>query len=179
VPPGAYRHTGRVRDWSEEQAFTVVADPRIPVSQRDRKAQAKLTADLHSKHDQLNRAINELRELRDQAIDRARKAQEAGDTATVAEAKALKDELDAIEAELLQPKIKSSQDSLNYPIKLNSKLVNLMFTVDLHDGAPPAQSLALAKQLMTGVDEQIARLTEAKRGPARKLGLKPAARTAA
>ena len=179
VPPGAYRVRVESGDWSEEQLFAVVADPRVPVAQRDRKGQAKLTSDLHAKHDQLNRAVNELRELRDQAIDRARKAQEAGDEGVVADCKSLKDELDAIEGELLQPKIKSSQDSLNYPIKLNSKLVNLMFTVELHDGAPPAQSLALASQLMTGVDEQIARLAQVRRGPARKLGLKPTSRATA
>ena len=172
VAPGRYRVRLDLGEWSEEQSFAVVADPRMPASPEDRAAQATLTADLHTKHGQLNRAVNGLRELREQAIDRARKAHEAGDESTVADAKALTETLDAIEGELLQPKIKSSQDSLNYPIKLNAKMVGLIGTIEQYDSAPPTQSLALARHLLDAVDVQLTRFTEVQDGPAKKLGLK-------
>jgi hypothetical protein len=48
--------------------------------------------------------------------------------------------LTAVEEELMQTKIKSSQDALNYPIKLNNKLAALASAVDSADYAPTNQS---------------------------------------
>ena len=48
--------------------------------------------------------------------------------------------LTAVEEELIQTKIRSSQDALNFPIKLNNKLAALASTVDGSDDAPTMQS---------------------------------------
>ena len=44
--------------------------------------------------------------------------------------------LTAVEEELIQTKIRSSQDAFNYPIKLNNKLAALGSTVDGADYPP-------------------------------------------
>ena len=177
VSPGTYQVRLTAGDWSAQQSFAVLADPRLPATSEELAAQSALTADLHAAHDRLNVAVNELRLLRTKTVERARAAHASGDETTVAATKALSETLDEIEGELLQPKIKSSQDSLNYPIKLNAKIVSLMHTVEQYDGAPPTQSVALAEFLTSGVDAQLARLDDVKSGPAEKLGLEPAAQT--
>ena len=163
VGPGSYRVRITSGDWTAEESFTVIPDPRLEVSAEDRAAQLGLLQDIHARHDELNKAINELRSMRESAIKAARAAKERGDEATVADAKSFTDTLNSVEEEMLQPKIKSSQDSLNYPIKINSKLVALLYTVESYDGAPPAQSFELYEELAGKLRTQLERLEEAKR----------------
>ena len=64
----------------------------------------------------------------------------------------------AIEGELIQVKAESSQDTLNYPVKLNTKLANLAGSVGAGDAAPTRQAQELYAELAGRVDEELARL---------------------
>jgi len=66
--------------------------------------------------------------------------------------------LTAIEEELNQTKIKSGQDALNFPIKLNNKLAALASSVDGADYAPTAQSYDVYNDLTGKIDAQLATL---------------------
>ncbi len=70
--------------------------------------------------------------------------------------------LTAVEEELMQTKIKSSQDALNYPIKLNNKLAALASSVDSADYAPTAQSYDVYNDLSGKIDAQLAVLVKIK-----------------
>ncbi|HSK70534.1 MAG TPA: hypothetical protein VK892_02480, partial [Pyrinomonadaceae bacterium] len=70
--------------------------------------------------------------------------------------------LTAVEEELVQTKIRSSQDALNYPIKLNNKLAALVSAVDSADYPPTAQSFDVYNDLTAKIDAQLARLAEIK-----------------
>jgi hypothetical protein len=70
--------------------------------------------------------------------------------------------LTAVEEELMQTRIKSSQDALNYPIKLNHKLAALASSVDSADYAPTAQSYDVYKDLTGKIDAQLANLARIK-----------------
>ena len=70
--------------------------------------------------------------------------------------------LSAVEEELMQTKIKSSQDALNFPIKLNNKLAALASTVDAADYAPTAQSYDVYNDLTGKIDAQLAILARIK-----------------
>ena len=70
--------------------------------------------------------------------------------------KELAEKLTAIEEELIQTKSKSSQDPLNYPIKLNNKLAAMSGVISRSDFAPTDQAYAvfdeLSKQLKVQLD---------------------------
>ncbi|MDQ3374699.1 MAG: hypothetical protein M3521_12535, partial [Acidobacteriota bacterium] len=70
--------------------------------------------------------------------------------------------LTAVEEELIQTKIKSGQDALNYPIKLNNKLAALSSVVDSGDFAPTNQANDVYNDLTGRIDAQLAVLANIK-----------------
>jgi hypothetical protein len=161
VPPGEYQVRITVGNETRTASFRVVKDPRVTATQDQLQEQYALCMRLHRKHDELNKAVNRIRALRQQAEEWARRAKgtESGDE-IIETARKLKEKLDAIEGELLQVKIESPQDSLNYPVKLNHKLAALLATVDLAEAAPTESQRALAEDLIARTDAQLAALTK-------------------
>ena len=64
----------------------------------------------------------------------------------------------AIEEDLYQTKNQSSQDPLNYPIRLNNKLAALAGVIAGADAAPTDQSIALYEELTAKIDAQLRQL---------------------
>ena len=115
---------------------------------------------IHDKHDEINKAVNTIRAIRTQAGEWAKRVKGSeSEEKIVTAGKELSAKLDAIEEELLQVKIQSDQDSLNYPVKLNSKLVALAWMVSYAEAAPTAQAKALCDELIAKTDEHLAKLT--------------------
>jgi hypothetical protein len=61
---------------------------------------------------------------------------------------------------LHQTKNQSSQDPLNYPIRLNNKLAALAGVVDSADAAPTDQSYAVYDEIVVQTDGQLAKLAQ-------------------
>ena len=75
--------------------------------------------------------------------------------------------LTEIEGEIYQYRNRSSQDPLNYPIRLNNKLAALQGIVESGDYKPTDQSYAVFKDLSARLDKQLAQLDAlAERGAA-------------
>ena len=70
-------------------------------------------------------------------------------------AKALVKKLTEVEEELYQTKNRSSEDPLNFPIKLNNKLAALEGVVESSDNAPTSQSSVVYEDLATRVNAQL------------------------
>ncbi len=156
VVPGEYKAQLTIGDSVQTETFTIVKDPRIATTQAELEAQFDLLNAIRDKHDELNVGINKIRTARTQATEWAKRVK--GSTAEekiVAAAKALSEKLDAIEGELLQVKIQSDQDSLNFPVKLNAKLSALAFMVGGADAAPTKQAGELFSDLAGKVDAQL------------------------
>ena len=66
--------------------------------------------------------------------------------------------LTAIEGEIYQYRNRSSQDPLNYPIRLNNKLAALQGIVETGDYKPTDQSYAVFKELSERLDKQFGQL---------------------
>lgn len=159
VVPGTYQVRLTALGQTQTTEVTIVRDPRQGTSAEDFQAQFDLLHKIHRKHDELNKAVNQIRAARRQAIDWARRVKGTDAEAKVtAEAKSLSERLDAIEGELLQMKIQSFQDSLNFPVKLNAKLSSLIGMVSNADAAPTKQAGQLFESLGEQVDKQIAAL---------------------
>ena len=73
-------------------------------------------------------------------------------------AKSLNGKMTAIEEELYQTKNQSSQDPLNYPIRLNNKLAALGGVVSSADTAPTEQSYAVYEDLVGKINVQLQKL---------------------
>jgi hypothetical protein len=72
-----------------------------------------------------------------------------------AAAEALDQTLTTVEEALYQTKNQSSQDPLNYPIRLNNKLAALGATVASADAAPTAQAYAVYDELVAKIDAEL------------------------
>ncbi|MBK9154682.1 MAG: glycosyl hydrolase [Chloracidobacterium sp.] len=156
VPPGNYQVRLSVDGKPVgTEAFAIKADPRLASSQEDLQKQFEFLVKATDKLSATHSAISEIRDLK-------RQLDEVGARMT-AENKDLKDgaaeivkKLTAVEEELIQTRIRSSQDALNYPIKLNNKLAALKSSVDLGDFAPTSQSYDVYNDLTSKIDAQLA-----------------------
>jgi len=76
----------------------------------------------------------------------------------ISRGKALSKKLFEIENELYQTKNQSSQDPLNYPIKLNNKIAAVLGAVQMSDTAPTRQESEVFEDLATKVNAQLRQL---------------------
>ena len=124
--PGDYRVRLTVGDKTQEQPFTIVPDPRSSATPEDFAAQFALQQEIGAKLSEAHNAIIQLRQIRGEVERWEERAKDKPELARIPEtAKELKDKLQKIEDELIQHRAKGMQDTLNYPIKLNAKLVFL------------------------------------------------------
>ncbi|MFN1835634.1 VPS10 domain-containing protein [Balneola sp. MJW-20] len=158
--PGTYTvtlHIGEEEIASAE--IEVLKDPRLTeVSQEDLEAQFTLVQTINAKLDTTHKAINHIRELRDEISDMLSAAGDNEEAQAIA--KEIRTALSEIENELMQTKAEATQDVLNYPIKLNNKLAALKSTVATGYGRPTDQQYAVFEELAGKVDEQLKRFNE-------------------
>ena len=141
--------------------FAVKADPRIAATQGDFQKQFDFLLQTRDKLSATHEAILEIRDVRKQLEDlSARMKSEQKDLKDKA-AEIIK-KLTAVEEALNQTKIKSGQDALNFPIRLNNKLAALASSVDGADYPPTAQSYDVYKDLTEKIDAQTAILASIK-----------------
>ncbi|MBI4429083.1 MAG: glycosyl hydrolase [Ignavibacteriales bacterium] len=159
VPPGMY--TVRLISGKDTlgQSFELKKDPRLETTQAEFEEQFTLTMKIRDKLSATHEAINTIREVKKQAEDLTKKSANHSSKTTVADAaKKLNEKLSAIEEELIQVKIKSNQDALNYPIKLNNKLAALGGSVGSADTKPTKQHQEVFADLSAKIDLHLAGL---------------------
>jgi hypothetical protein len=158
--PGTYQVRLTTAAGAQTQPFTIRKNPVLTaVSESDLAEQFELAMQIRDRVSQANDAVVKIRGLKDQVKDRAEKATANGKRPQVGRAaQALTEKLTAVEGEIYQYRNQSSQDPLNFPIRLNNKLAALMGVVDTGDGRPTDQSVAVFKDLSAQLDAQLARL---------------------
>ena len=135
------------------QTFTVKADPRWKVSPADLVAQFDFLIQVRDKVSEANDAVITARDVKLQVADRLKQAPQLGD-----QGKALSGKVTEVEGEIYQIKNQSSQDPLNYPIKLNNKIAALLGMAGSSPGRPPAQAFQVLKELNGKLDVQTKRM---------------------
>lgn len=129
VPEGEYRVVLTKGKETLESTVQLVADPRTPHSNRDRKAQQELALELYDMINELTFLSDNLIEVREQALDRATAVDDAelsGDLKSYAEAlEELRTSLSVTEGGLLAGKE-----------KLRERLGTLYGNVTSYDGPP-------------------------------------------
>ena len=154
--PGTYQVRFTVLGKSYTAPLKIDADDRLHVSQDDLSKQFDLLIKIREKVTETDDAIIQMRDLRDQikAID-ARLKDDPRQKAISDAGKALDKKMTEVEEALIQTKAKSSQDVLNFPVRLNNHLVALGGVVGSADSAPTRQSYEVFEMLSKDLDEQI------------------------
>ncbi|HUP41853.1 MAG TPA: glycosyl hydrolase, partial [Thermoanaerobaculia bacterium] len=157
--PGAYRARLTVGEWSAEVPFEVVPDPRSSATAEDYRAQFDFLASVRDQLSATHREIRRIREARGQLEilkQRLEKREEAPEVRTAAEALAKR--LTEVEEALYQTKSQSPQDPLNFPIRLNDKLANLLGLAAIGDSRPTDSMVAVRDELAAAIEAELARL---------------------
>jgi photosystem II stability/assembly factor-like uncharacterized protein len=158
APPGPYQVRVSAGGQTRTTGFEIATDPRLPgVTEADLQEAFKLAIDIRDKASQANDTVIRIRSIKDQIEDRIGKAPKNKAAQVTSAGEALARKLSAIEGEIYQVRNQSSQDPLNFPIKLNNKIAALQGVVDA-DARPTAQSYAVFKDLSGKLDRQLAQL---------------------
>ncbi|CAN5345544.1 hypothetical protein BH20ACI1_BH20ACI1_25120 [soil metagenome] len=143
------------------ESFVIKADPRLSTTQEDFVKQYDLMTKINDKLSETHKSILEIREVKKQLTDVAGKLKpEQKDLAD--KAREIAKQLTAVEEELIQTKIKSGQDALNFPIKLNNKLASLNASIGSSDDPPTAQAYTVYNDLSARINAQLAKLSKIK-----------------
>lgn len=160
VPPGRYTVTLEVDGWSASEPLEILPDPRYRTTPEGYAAQHALLVDIRDALSEAHRAVNDIREVRRQVDAVVSRAQAAGmGDSIAASAASLRRRLGEVEEAIIQTRSRSSQDPLNFPIKLNDKIGALAYAVD-GDHAPADQHYAVFNDLRGKLDERLADLRE-------------------
>jgi hypothetical protein len=136
-------------------------DPLLATTAADYNKQLDFALKIRDKVSETHNAIVQIRDVRKQVDDLLKRVKDQPSFKVVNEAgSALNKSLLAIEETLHQTKNQSSQDPLNFPIRLNNKLAALAGVVSGGEFPPTDQSYAVYEELTGQIDAQLQRLTQ-------------------
>jgi len=157
APPGPYQVRLTAAGQTKTQTFAIVRNPIGTATDADLQEQFKLGRQINDRVTAANEAVLRLRSIKEQIGERLAKLKDAkikasGDTLTA--------KLTDVEGEIYQYRNRSSQDPLNFPIRLNNKLAALQSIVETGDYKPTDQSYAVFKDLAAQLEKQLGRIDQ-------------------
>ncbi len=159
VTPGKYQVKLTVDGKIMTQSFEVKSDPRLSLTAADYAKQLELGLKIRDKLSETHNAILQIRDVRRQVDDLLKRVKDQSNFKVINDASVgLNKSLSTIEEALYQTKNQSSQDPLNFPIRLNNKLAALGGVVTQGESAPNDQSLAVYNELVVQIDAQLQKL---------------------
>ncbi|MBC7894726.1 MAG: glycosyl hydrolase [Cytophagaceae bacterium] len=154
APPGTYSVRLTANGRTETQPFRIRKDPRTEATDAQLVEQFRLLIAIRDKTTEANNAVRLARNMRFNVTDREGKLTAQQKVEFKAIADGMMAAVSANEGEVYQVKNQSSQDPLNYPIKLNNKIAALAGTVGTGEYAPTKQSVAVFNELVAKLDAQ-------------------------
>jgi photosystem II stability/assembly factor-like uncharacterized protein len=157
APPGRYTVKLTAPDGLTKTAeFAIKRNESVKtLTDADLQAQFKLAKQINDKVSAANEAVLRIRSIKDQITARLAKT---SDAKIKSAGNTLVERLTSIEGEIYQYRNRSSQDPLNYPIRLNNKLAALQGLVEFGDYKPTDQSYVVFNDLSERLDKQLAQL---------------------
>jgi photosystem II stability/assembly factor-like uncharacterized protein len=160
APPGTYQVRVTADGQTETQPFAIRREPHVlkDVSDQDLREEFDLAIQIRDKASAANEAVLLIRGIKAQIEERRKDAKAAPVVRALDDlAKALSD----VESEIYQVKLQSSQDPLNFPIKLNNKIAALQGVVESADVRPTEQVYTVFRTLVGQLDQQLSKLDSA------------------
>ena len=157
VLSGDYSVELKIGDETHTQTFSILPDPRLPVSADDLVAQYDLKTSIRDEISQVNEALNSLSHIRSQVDGWVERADSDAITQAADELKA---KIGEVEDRLRMPEIASTRGGEN---GLSEKLAVLSMAIDESDHAPTAQASEVYGNLaedVTTVRYQVQQLAE-------------------
>ncbi len=157
APPGIYSVNLNKGGEVISKEFEILIDPRSEGSVEDLQAKFEFLLEIRNKLDETHDCIRNMRTIRGQISTMNNKlGEESQYTEVVQKGKDIDSVMTGIENELYQTKLKSNQDMLNFPIKLNNKLAHLASLASMGNTRPTDQMYAVKEELIILIDAQLA-----------------------
>ena len=135
VPPGNYTVKLMADGNTLSAPLVIKKNPRLTdVTDAELRAQYAFGKKVRDKATEANMAVIQIRRVKAQLDDRLKKA--VGDSALKSSGATLKTNASAVEENVYQVRNQSGQDPLNFPIKVNNRIANLLSMSERGDGAP-------------------------------------------
>ncbi|PYS77320.1 MAG: glycosyl hydrolase, partial [Acidobacteria bacterium] len=159
--PGTYQVKLTAGGQTYTQTFEIKKDPRLSTTSEEFQKQMALSLKIRDKLTETHNALAQIRDVKRQLGDLLTRVGDQPNAKPVVDAgRELNAKLSAVEEELYQTKNQSSQDPLNFPIKLNNKLAALGSIVGSADSQPTEQSYQLYDEMAAKIDAQLQRLNQ-------------------
>ena len=158
APPGKYTVKFTVGGEVLSRTFEVKKDPRLNATQAELEEQFRVAMAVRDRFSDANDAVKGVRGVRVQMTDRAPRLKGADSSLFVGIQQRFSTRMGGVEGEVYQVKNQSSQDPLNFPIKLNNKIGALLGVVGAADGKPTAQSYEVFNFLSDSLENAITTL---------------------
>ncbi len=156
VKPGQYKVRMTVGEQVQTESFAILPDPRTDATAQDFELQQAFLSKISTKLDNTHLAIQRIRTIRSEVEKLNKKVAKMDEYESLVEqGKGILEKIKAIEEVLYQTKLKSEQDPLGKPIRLNDKL-NTVFGMSAGgDKRPTDQALAYYDEAVAKIDEQL------------------------
>jgi photosystem II stability/assembly factor-like uncharacterized protein len=178
LPPGTYTVRLTADGRTATTGVTIAPNPWVPdVSVADMQAQYAFGRRIWEEVAEANRAVIAIRKAKVQVADRLERSD---DSALERAARRLVENASEVESRIYQVKNRSNQDPLNFPIRVNNRLANLLSMLERGDG-PPNEGMRDVFRIMSDrlrahtdrLDEIWATDLEAVNRELERLGLEP------
>jgi photosystem II stability/assembly factor-like uncharacterized protein len=160
--PGKYQVRLTVDGKSRAAAFEVTMDPRVNVSQGDVQKQFDLLIQVRDELSRVYDTVNQIQDVRAQVDGLRKRLPDNGTVKPMLTAAATLDKnLLSVRDDLVQMNIRSNEDSLAYPQRVDSKLSGLAMAVGVGtDSAPTEAEYQVFEKLKKQADVSIAHWRE-------------------
>jgi hypothetical protein len=153
--PGTYKVRLSAAGKTEEQPFVILPDPRSGANKEGFAQQFEFVQSVGAKLTAAHQAIKEIRKVRSQ-VQTLTAGMPKGEFKAIRDmASKLDSVMTRVEEALYQTKNRSNQDPLNFPVRLNDKLANLMGQTVDGDFPPTQQAFEVRDMLFRQIDEQL------------------------
>ena len=157
APPGNYQVKLTVDGHTFTQPLVVARHPLRGATDADLNEQFALAVQIRDKVSEANNAVILIRGIKEQVKDRLNKST---DPRLADAAGKLTSALSSVEEAIYQVRNQSSQDPLNFPIKINNRLASLLRVVNAGDGKPIANAEPIFRDLSAELKVQTDKLQQ-------------------
>ena len=160
--PGKYQVRLTADGKSQTAPLELKLDPRVDVPQADLQKQFDLLIEIRDELTRVFDTVNQIQDVRAQMDGLKKRLPETISTKSLlATADGLNGKLVTVRDTLVQMKIRSNEDSVSYPQRVDSKLAALAMAVGVDtDSAPTEAEYRVFNQLKKQADDSIARWSE-------------------
>lgn len=156
--PGEYFAKFKTGKDSAEVKFTILGDPNYKATQTEYEEQLKFLLTARDKFSEIIKALKNIKDIRQQMTDLTARAGKDLPKEIKQQVDSINRQMKEVEEALHQTKAKSSQDVLNYPIRLDDKLAGIYNAAAAGNAAPSKQAKDAYAELTVLIDTELAKL---------------------